>query len=199
MSNLITIGVDIGQKRSPTAICVAEVDDRRIGGRTVNHWVVRHLERLPLGTSYPEIARRLSEVSGSVRQRNACRPFIYVDATGLGEPIIDLLHDETTDFDSITAVYFSHGDRRTKEGQCIRLGKAYLVSKLQTLLQTSCLHLPQTAGSEQLAKKLLDYEIRVDEQANDRYGAFRVGSNDDLVTALGLAVNKEPGRIQVSY
>src|SRR5205085_6609104 len=31
------------------------------------------------------------------------------------------------------------------------------------------------------------YEIRVDKNANDTYGAFRVGIHDDLVTALGLA------------
>ena len=39
-----------------------------------------------------------------------------------------------------------------------------------------------------MARELEDYEIRVSEDANDRYGAFRVGSHDDLVTALGLAV-----------
>jgi hypothetical protein len=33
----------------------------------------------------------------------------------------------------------------------------------------------------------------VSEDANDRYGAFKVGSHDDLVTALGLAV-QEPVR-----
>ncbi len=38
----------------------------------------------------------------------------------------------------------------------------------------------------------LDYEIRVSEDANGRYGAFRVGSHDDLVTALGLAVLVDP-------
>jgi hypothetical protein len=39
-----------------------------------------------------------------------------------------------------------------------------------------------------LAQEPLDYEIRVDEKANDTYGAFPVGSHDDLCTALGLAV-----------
>ena len=43
-----------------------------------------------------------------------------------------------------------------------------------------------------LAKELLDYEIRVSEDANDKYGAFRVGSHDALVTALGLAVLDDP-------
>ena len=35
------------------------------------------------------------------------------------------------------------------------------------------------------------YEIRVSEDANDRYGAFRTGTHDDLVTALGLAVQTD--------
>jgi hypothetical protein len=40
--------------------------------------------------------------------------------------------------------------------------------------------------------ELLDYEIRINEDANERYGAFKVGAHDDLVTALGLAVQDRP-------
>jgi len=74
----------------------------------------------------------------------------------------------------------------------VKLGKAWLVSRLQMLLQNGRLHLPRTAEAEALARELLDYEIRVSEDANDRYGAFRVGTHDDLVTALGLAVQLDP-------
>ena len=42
-----------------------------------------------------------------------------------------------------------------------------------------------------MADELLDYEIRVDTDANDKYGAFKVGTHDDLVTALGLAVQTD--------
>lgn len=34
---------------------------------------------------------------------------------------------------------------------------------------------------------------RVSENANDTYGAFKVGTHDDLVTALGLAVQLDRG------
>jgi len=89
----------------------------------------------------------------------------------------------------VYAVYFNHGDRRLEVSRNeIRLGKAWLVSRLQALLQTGRLHLPRTPEAEALAVELLDYEIRVDSDANDRYGAFKVGTHDDLVTALGLAV-----------
>jgi hypothetical protein len=87
------------------------------------------------------------------------------------------------------ACYFTHGDRRTeKSGREIIIGKALLVSRLQALIQSQRLHLPDTPESGVLFEELMNFEIRVDEKANDRYGAFRVGTHDDLVTALGLAV-----------
>ena len=69
------------------------------------------------------------------------------------------------------------------------IGKAYLVARLQMLLQNGRIHLP-TNHPEAVAMRneLLEYEIKVDQNANDRYRAFRTGMHDDLVTALGLAV-----------
>ena len=49
-----------------------------------------------------------------------------------------------------------------------------------------------TLDAEAMFQELLDYEIQGDERANDRYGAFKVGTHDDLVTALGLAVLQTP-------
>jgi hypothetical protein len=40
---------------------------------------------------------------------------------------------------------------------------------------------------------LLNYEIRVNENASAQFGAFKVGSHDDLATALGLACWEEVG------
>ncbi len=93
------------------------------------------------------------------------------------------------------AVYFTYGDRRNEDRgeDRVTLGKAFLVSRLQMLLQFQRIHLPRGhREADALVQELLDYEIRVDENANDKYGAFRVGTHDDLVTALGLAVQKEP-------
>jgi hypothetical protein len=63
------------------------------------------------------------------------------------------------------------------------------------LLQTGRVHLPGTAEARALARELEAYEIRVTENANDTYGAFKVGTHDDLVTALGLAVQGREGRV----
>jgi hypothetical protein len=190
----VTLGVDIGQRVDPTAICVAESESRPIEGkdRPEAHHVVRHLERLALGTPYPEIVARIAEVAAGVVERTGTQPKLYLDATGVGTPVLDLLRDAGVRA-QLVAVYFTHGDRRTvDEDGTVKLGKAWLVSRLQALLQTGRLHLPDTQEARQTGKELLDYEIRVDQNANDTYGAFRVGSHDDLVTALGLATQVEP-------
>jgi hypothetical protein len=188
--------VDVGQRVDPTAIAVVEIEERPRGdgrGGTEYHYMARHLERLPLGTPYPRVAERVTRIVSGVRARAGSYPELYLDATGVGTPVVDALRDAGVDA-KVVAVYFNHGDRRTpvEGGAEVRLGKAYLVSRMQALLQSELLHLPRTSEAEVLAEELLDYEIRVSEDANDKYGAFRVGTHDDLVTALGLAVQKDP-------
>ncbi len=186
----LVIGVDIGQKRDPTAICVMESEERlEENDREVWHYLARFLQRLPLGTPYPKVAKRIAEIAQAVIARTKEKPWVYVDATGVGQPIVDLLREQ---YPYVTPVYFTHGDRRSLDNAGVKLGKAYLVSRLQALLQTGRIHLPSTSEARALAEELLDYEIRVDERANDRYGAFRVGTHDDLVTALGLALQRSP-------
>jgi hypothetical protein len=197
----VIIGVDIGQRVDPTAIAVLEQEDRRElrlktdgepGQRLVRHHVVRYLARLPLGTPYPEVAERLAQVVAGVQEQTGRRPTLYLDATGVGQPVVDELRRHKVQA-RLIAVYFTHGDRRLQgENGSITLGKAWLVSRMQALFQSGRLHLP--AGhpeAETLTRELLDYEIRVDQDANDKYGAFRVGTHDDLVTALGLATQED--------
>lgn len=161
---------------------------------TETHFIVRYLERLPLGTPYPRVAQRVAEIEGQVRSKTGETPIVYLDATGVGQPVVDTLRERLPG-GWVVPVYFTYEDRRveTREGDGVRvsLGKAHMVSRLQTLLQNHRLHLPHTREAEALTEELLDYEIRVDERANDRYGAFRVGTHDDLVTALGLATQSE--------
>lgn len=211
----VVIGADIGQKRDPTAIAVAELQWRgpeQKPGRD-DHWVVRHLERLPLGTPYPEIVDAIIRVLEAVKAReivetvelNQDSPYsferkaetrarhpnvtLYVDGTGVGQPVVDLLKGRGA---WPIGCYFTYGERRTREGQDVRIGKAWMVSRLQALAQTRRLHLPRTAEAEAMQRELLDYEIRVSDDGHDTYGAFKTGRHDDLVTALGLAVQDTP-------
>jgi hypothetical protein len=189
MSSSITIGVDIGQRVDPTAIAVVERERREApADRREWHHIVRYLGRLPLGTPYPEVADRLVQVATGVRDRTGEQPTLYIDATGVGQPIVDVLTLHRVPAWMI-AVYFTYGDRRiVEQHDRVTLGKAWLVSRMQALFQGNRLHLPPGHPEAQtMTDELLDYEIRVDKNANDTYGAFRVGTHDDLVTALGLA------------
>jgi hypothetical protein len=186
----VAVGIDIGQRRDPTALCVAEIVLRTGPSGPQSHFTIRHLERLPLNTPYPEVAEILRDLIVQVVELTRERPKVFVDATGVGAPVVEILQAAAPHL-RIIPVYFNHGDRRIAEYDQVRLGKAFLVSRLQVLLQTDRLRLAKTAEGEALAAELCEYEIRVTENANDTYGAFRVGTHDDLVTALGLAVQDD--------
>jgi hypothetical protein len=196
---VVTIGIDIGQRRDPTTIVAVEREERMGPAdrppdeqRKESHHTVRHLERMALGTPYPEVADRLAEIAARVAERTTSWLKLYLDATGVGQPVADVLRQRDVRAE-IIPVYFTYGDRRNIEQQGqITLGKAWLVSRLQALFQGERLHLPPDhPEAETLVKELLDYEIRVDPEGNDKYGAFRVGTHDDLVTALGLATQAD--------
>lgn len=187
----VLVGVDIGQKRDPTAVCVAEAQQRKVGGRVETHFLVRHLERLPLGTPYPAVSDSVTSVADRVRARTGVRPTVFVDATGVGQAVVDLLRGRVRSAE-VVPVWFTSGERRTERwdsgGRRVSLGKAYMVSRLQALLGSGRLHLPKTVEAEALTRELLNYELRVDEDGHERFGAFKTGTHDDLATALGLAV-----------
>ncbi len=186
----VTIGIDIGQKSDPTAVAVVEMEWRGPEDRRADHYLCRHLSRLPLGTLYPQVAERLTEIVAGARQYESSVRAVYLDATGVGQPVADELKSAGV---RVTPVYFTHGDRRTvNEDGSITLGKAFLVSRLKVLMQSKRMHLARTEEMDAMQKELMDYEIRVNEHANETYGAFKTGAHDDLVTALGLAVQEKP-------
>lgn len=187
---MIIIGVEFGQRRSPSAICVATNPLRTSTGHDERHFLIRGLERLGAGTTFPALASRLAEMrDGASKQAPRERIAIYVNATGVGDPLVQFLNSRISG--RIRPVYFTHGDRRTENWPQVELGKALLVGRLQMLLQTGRIHLPKTPQTEILARELLEYEIRVESDANERYGSFSVGTQDDLVMALGLAVQTD--------
>jgi hypothetical protein len=192
----ISVGITIGSISEPSGICVAESEKRNITREWIygeEHYLIRKLERLPSGTSYPAIATRAATLVSRLKEYTDENIRIAVDATGKGKPIIDVFEERIREY-LITQVYFNYGDQMTmtEYGRVITLGKAFLVTRLVTALQDHRLHLPRDPASEILATELENYQIEIDPDANNRYGAFKVGSQDELVTALGLALIPYP-------
>lgn len=159
-------------------------------------YISRYMKRLALGLPYPEQAEEIARIatSGTFAKRTVR---VLIDVTGVGRPVFDMIYqiiyqnDEALANVLVKPITFTHGDRYNEETGL--LGKAYLVSRLQALGQTGCAQLPPgNPLAEPTRKEMMDYEIRIDEDGNDRYGAFKTGAHDDIVTAWGLSVIEDP-------
>jgi len=217
----VVIGCDLGQRADPTAIAVVEVvrtefawpnpDHERIAfyvatpKRTETRFVARRIFRLPLGTPYPAVARRIADLVATLhdhRRRDIMAtggPVLALDITGLGRPVVDLVREELEVrrlVAKLSGVTFTHGQKLIGEigDREVTCGKAYLVNRLQTLFQSDRIDLPQSSEALAMREELMNFDIKVDEDGDQKFGAFRVGTHDDLVTAIGLAtLADEPG------
>ncbi len=213
------IGIDLGQRVDPTCICVVEAaareleperwvmpegpgmftgrDARRIPAKTETIYTVRFLSRLPLNTPYPRIYEVVADLLGNLQRYTERKPRLYIDATG-ALPALDSLREALRGKPVVVVgCMFNHGDKLTPTGTSalpsLSVGKAFLVSRLQALLQWNRLILPaRSPEAESLKNELLNYEIKVDPDGDAKYGSFRTGQHDDLATALGLAVLSDP-------
>ena len=97
------VGLDLGQSADYTPLAVVQDGSRQIpGGGTERFLHLRHLERYPLRTLYPDIAEgvtalmrdeRLSpqEYDPSRLRYFSQAPELVVDNTGVGPAVTDLL------------------------------------------------------------------------------------------------------------
>ncbi len=179
------IGLDLGQSQDYTAVSVLAgtfTDDEQ---KPTYH--VGHLERFPLGTTYPDVVRAIVRLTE--RPELGSEWQLVVDATGVGRPVVDLLREALgaerrrvhpvtiTGSGAATAGTFGH-----------RVPKRDLVLSLKVLLESKRLafagSLPETAT---LIRETLAFQVKITAAANDTYGAWREGAHDDLVLSVALA------------
>jgi hypothetical protein len=224
--NPITVGIDVGQIKDPTAVCVCEVTQvdtgkvRYAAKQTLGkpdhkgNWIpatgidpvmrseytVRHIRRLPLGTSYPDVAEHIADMlCNDLFQNRNVR--VLIDVTGVGRAIYDDLKREISlrpkcKHIILKPISFVHGEKYNKT--LGTLGKAFLVSKLQSALQGRRVHAPDTPEMKATIDELRVYEIKVTDEGKDTYGAS-IGKHDDLATALGLSCLEDPFLERVRY
>jgi len=104
---LFYLGLDLGQRRDPSAIAVVERGrDQRL--------LVRHLERIPLGTSYPRVVARVKKLLALDELRGNCS--VAADAAGVGAQVMDMLRDARLGCD-IASVTITSGEKESQSGQ----------------------------------------------------------------------------------
>jgi hypothetical protein len=162
------IGVDLGQKVDFTAIAVVE---KKAESRVV---FVRHLERMALGTSYIDVARRVSSLLWHPKLVGQSR--VVLDATGVGAPVLDWLKAEGVG-GNVTAITITGGDKVAGPSERWRVPRKDLLGAVEILIEN---------GRLEIARKLKEAERLVGELQAMRVNG-RGGEHDDLVFALALA------------
>jgi hypothetical protein len=146
---------------------------------------LRYLERIPLGTPYPEVVERVVAVTRSRQLAGRCH--LAVDGTGVGRPVVDLLRRAKPEA-VLQPVTITGGQTETMDQGFYRVPKRDLIVGLQVLLQRGGL---QIAKGLQFARKLVEeleaVEVRISAAGNEQYAAWREGTHDDLVFAVALA------------
>jgi hypothetical protein len=172
------IGLDLGQAADYTAIAGLERTDDHV-------YYLRHLERFPLGTSYPTIATRVVELVAGPPLAGCT---IAVDHTGVGRAVVDLLTEARPNA-WLVPITITAGQLVSADGQGgYHVPKKELVSTLQVLLQARRLKVARGLPfGETLRKELADFRVRITLAANEQFGAWREGQHDDMVLAVSMA------------
>ena len=184
------VGVDLGQAFDYTAVCVLQQGSRLAEsegrGSVERTYQARHLERLPLGTSYPAQVERIREIVLRL-PASPVKPRLVVDQTGVGRPVVDMLR--LAGQDRLMAVSIHGGDQTTRDGLEWRVPKRELVSVLQVLLQSKRLEVAkQLPDAETLVKEMLAFKVTIASNGHDSYSNdWRENPHDDLVLATALA------------
>ncbi|MFO0796347.1 MAG: hypothetical protein U0804_02655 [Gemmataceae bacterium] len=174
-------GLDLGQAADYTAVVVVEQTAVRAGGRDVSHYAVRHLDRFPLGTGYPEI---VAGVKGLFAARPLAGTRLVVDATGVGRAVVDMLKGGGVA--ARVVPWTITAGHRMGDGS---VPKKDLVGAVQAVLGTRRLKIaPGLPLAEVLAKELESFRVKVTADRNESFESWREKDHDDLVLALALAV-----------
>lgn len=164
----------------------AALEANRIEGRPPGvELSVRHLERLPLGTPYPQVVSRVGTLMGMEPLRS--RPTALIaDATGVGTSVTDSLVEAGLHPIGVT---IHGGDKVTSLAGGFRVPKRDLVSAVQVLLQSGRLKIADgLPEASTLREELLNFRISIDPRtAHDSYSHWREGDHDDLVLSVAMA------------
>jgi hypothetical protein len=186
------VGVDLGQSKDFTAIAAiervessGEVNAATFARDKTVLLRLRFLERVELGTPYPEVVERVVNVTKS--RVLAGRTYLIVDGTGVGRPVVDLIRNARPGCMLMPAVITS-GQRESFTDGYYGIPKRDLIVGLQVLLQQGQLRITSSLkyGSA-LAAELAAMEVKVTSAGREQFGAWREGTHDDLVFAVALA------------
>lgn len=187
------LGVDLGQKRDPTALALVRRIEYRCayGGPRFDGLGVVGLERVPLGTPYPVVVERLKRLTQRLDLRG--RVQVVVDATGVGSPVVEAMRGTGLGA-QVTAVTITGGAAETHRGLDYHVPKQDLMIGLQMLLDKGELRIARKTGEAgPLVKELVNMRSQTGVRGRVRVGAEALGEHDDLVMAVAWRCGRRSG------
>ena len=192
-SNRLYCGFDLGQKVTPSALAILE----RISGVTSQydpvsfekiretHLIVRRLERFPLQMTYDDTARRLKRIMGEFGDVRDIT--LLVDATGCGQPFIDILRKHQLGV-LLSPISITSGGTLSYANGFQRVPKKDLVSAANYVLSSGALKIPPTlSGLDEFRQEMDAFRVKPSHSGSP---TFRSSQTDDLVMAFCLAAWK---------
>jgi hypothetical protein len=190
------IGLDLGQSNDYTALAVVEKVEGDLGGGDPDLHL-RHLERYPLRTPYPDMVAQVAALVEDPQLRTTRQdhrlgrtileePDLLVDATGVGRPVVDLFKERGLRYKAIT---ITGGNRVTGAAGGYGVPKRDLIGALEVPFHSG--RLKVAAGLalwETLRSELQTFRRKVSLTTGmDTYEHWRESDHDDLVLAAALA------------
>jgi hypothetical protein len=184
-------GLHLGQVSDPTALAGLQQThgpDPAKPTRTVTHYKVLHLQRWPLGTSYPDIVANVMALLNKPAV-GGCR--LAVDQTGVGRPVVDMFRHAIQQARipvELRPINITGGAGVTHGPTGLGVAKKKLASTLQALLQQKRIKFAKLPETAELVKELRTFTVKINTStAAESYESWREGQKDDLVLATMLA------------
>lgn len=185
------ISADLGQANDWTAISVIErvvKGDGILGqdGNGERTLFLRHIERPPIGTEYPDIVERLVALFKSPALEGKEKA-VVIDYTGLGRPVYDLMRQRGFRY-SLNAISITGSmDANHIKGHW-NVPKRDLVTRLQIALQFGELKIAKgLKEANALIEELSNFQTKITDSGRDIYGG-RSGVHDDIVLSVAMGV-----------
>lgn len=184
------IGVDLGQSQDYTAICILEQRQQETDNKIhINIYLVRYLERVPLGTPYPQIIRKVEQIYNrlcTAYKYKDKKPVLVLDVTGVGRAVFDSFVQEKL---SPIGISIHGGNTVTKDGSIYNVPKRDLAGVLQVLYQNGRIKVSsKLKDAPTLNNELLNFKVKINiSTGHDSYEAWRESIHDDLVLSVACA------------
>jgi hypothetical protein len=199
------VGLDLGQAADYTALAIGEIrpEWRRVAipenaalglRREVTHQrsfalAVRHLQRFPLRTPYPDQVAGVASVVARTRELGPT--LLVVDHTGVGRAVVDLVRAAglAVPLWPVTIATSAMGQaRRDAATGEWTVPKKDLVGALISLAHGGRLAVADRLPEARLLQEeLRTFRMKITAAANLSFEAWREGQHDDLVLAVALA------------